>query len=58
VLAYFENSLIDPNIPIPPAWEDDYRAFVSAYFGSPDIINEAENKLENLSMKPTQCIAK
>ena len=28
------------------------------YFGSPDAIGKAESKLENLSMKPTQHIAK
>ena len=60
-LAHFENSLIEPNVFNPPAWEDDYGAFVSeltTYFGAPDIVGEAENKLENLSMKSTQHIAK
>jgi hypothetical protein len=45
----------------PPAWEDNYVEFVSelkTYFGSSDVTGEAETKLENLSMKPTQCIAK
>jgi hypothetical protein len=28
------------------------------YFGSPDAVGEAESKLKNLSMKPTQSIAK
>jgi len=28
------------------------------YFGSSDVVGEAETKLENLSMKPTQRIAK
>jgi hypothetical protein len=45
----------------PPAWNDDYNEFVSelkTYFGSPDIVREAESKLENLSMESTQHIAK
>jgi Retrotransposon gag protein len=60
-LAHFENSLIEPDPFNPPDWEDDYGEFVSElkmYFGSPDIVGEAENKLENLTMKPTQRIAK
>jgi len=60
-LAHFENSLLEPDVFHPPAWEDDYDDFVSelkTYFGSPDVVGEAESKLENLSMKSTQRIAK
>jgi len=60
-LAHFENSLIEPDLLNPLAWSDDYEAFVSelkTYFGSTDLVGEAESKLENLSMKPTQRIAK
>jgi hypothetical protein len=60
-LAHFENSLIKPDLYDPPAWGDDYDKFVSElkiYFGSPDVVGKAENKLENLSMKPTQRISK
>ena len=60
-LAHFENSLIEPDLENPPAWNDDYGEFVSelkTYFEAPDIVGEAESKLENLSMKPTQRIAK
>ena len=60
-LAHFENSLIEPDLLNPPDWEDDYGEFVSelkTYFESPDIVGEAESKLENLSMKPNQRIAK
>ena len=60
-LAHFENSLIEPDLFHPPDWEDDYADFVAElkiYFGSPDVVGEAESKLENLSMKPTQRIAK
>ena len=45
----------------PVAWDDNYKEFVSElqmYFGAPDIIGEAKSKLENLVMKPNQCIAK
>ena len=60
-LAHFENSLIEPDLVHPPAWGDDYDEFISElknYFGSPDVVGEAESKLENLSMKPTHRIAK
>jgi hypothetical protein len=60
-LTHFENSLIELDLTNPPAWSDNYKAFVSelkTYFGSTDLVSEAESKLENLSMKPTQCIAK
>jgi hypothetical protein len=60
-LAHFENSLIEPDLTNPPAWSDNYEAFVSelkTYFGSTDLVGEAESKLENLSMKSTQRIAK
>ena len=60
-LAHFENSLIEPDLLNPPDWEDDYGEFIlelKTYFESPDIVGEAESKLENLSMKPNQRIAK
>jgi len=60
-LAHFENSLVEPDLLHPPAWGDDYREFameLRTYFGSSDVVGEAETKLENLSMKPTQRIAK
>ena len=60
-LAHFETSLIEPDLYDPPAWGDDYDKFVSElknYFGSPDTVSKAESKLKNLSMKPTQRIAK
>ena len=60
-LAHFENSLIKPDLDDPPAWSDDYDEFVlelKNYFRSPDAVNKAESNLENLSMKPTQRIAK
>ena len=60
-LAHFENSLVDPDLLHPPAWGEDYRAFVlelNTYFGASDVVGEAETKLENLSMKPTHRIAK
>ena len=60
-LAHFENTLIEPDIFHPAAWDDNYEEFVSelkTYFGAPDIIGEAESKLENLVMKPNQHIAK
>ena len=60
-LAHFENSLIEPDLIHPPAWDDDYGEFVSelkTYFRSSDVTSKAETKLENLSMKPTQRIAK
>ena len=60
-LAHFENMLIKPDLIHPAAWDDNYKEFVSelkTYFGAPDIIREAESKLENLVMKPDQCIAK
>jgi hypothetical protein len=31
---------------------------LNTYFGASDVVGEAETKLENLSMKPTHCIAK
>src|SRR5882762_632064 len=60
-LAHFENSLVEPDLLHPPAWGDDYREFameLRTYFGSSDMVGEAKTKLENLSMKPTQRIAK
>jgi len=60
-LAHFENSIVEPDLHHLPAWGDDYRAFVlelKTYFGSLDVVGEAETKLKNLSMKPTQHIAK
>jgi Retrotransposon gag protein len=60
-LAHFKNSLIEPDLINPPAWDDNYGEFVSelkTYFGSLEVTGEAKTKLENLSMKPTQRIAK
>src|ERR1700723_4766176 len=60
-LAYFETSLLKPNILNPPAWEDDYSEFVEElklYFGSSDLIRESESEIENLTMKSSQRIAK
>jgi len=60
-LAHFENSLIEPDLLNPPAWDDDYGEFISelkTYFESPDMVGKAESKLENLLMKPTQRITK
>ena len=60
-LAHFKNSLIEPDLDDPPAWGNDYDEFIlelKNYFGSPDAVGEAESKLKNLSMKPTQSIAK
>ena len=60
-LAHFENSFIEPDLLNPPDWEDNYGEFISelkTYFKSPDIVGEAESKLENLSMKPNQRILK
>src|ERR1700723_3446055 len=60
-LAYFETSLLEPDVLNPPAWEDDYSEFVEElklYFGSSDLIGESESKIENLTMKSSQRIAK
>jgi hypothetical protein len=60
-LANFENSHVELDLTNPQVWGDNYREFVSelkTYFGSLDVTSEAEAKLENLSMKPTQRIAK
>ena len=60
-LTHFKNSLIELDLLNPLDWEDDYGEFVlelKTYFESPDIVGEAESKLENLSMKPNQHIAK
>ena len=60
-LAYFKTSLLEPDILNPPAWEDDYAEFVEElklYFGASDLIGESESKIENLTMKSSQCIAK
>src|ERR1700720_2275060 len=51
----------EPDVLNPPAWEDDYLEFVEElklYFRSSDLIGESENKIENLTMKSSQCIAK
>jgi len=59
-LANFGNS-IEPDLLHPLAWDDDYGEFVlelKMYFESLDVVSEAESKLENLLMKPTQRIAK
>src|SRR6202041_632597 len=60
-LAYFKTSLLKPDVVNPPAWEDDYSEFVEElklYFGSSDLIGESESKIENLTMKSSQRIAK
>src|ERR1700723_3317327 len=60
-LAYFKTSLLEPDILKPPAWEDDYSEFVKELkldFRSSDLIGESESKIENLTMKSSQCIAK
>ena len=58
-LAHFENALIEPDILA--SWPDNYSEFVSElklYFSSPNIIGEAKSRLQTLTMKPTQRIAK
>ena len=60
-LAHFKNSLLEPDLFNLPTWSDNYNEFVSelkTYFASPDIFAKAESKLKNLSIKPTQHIAK
>ena len=60
-LANFETSLLELDILNLPAWEDDYSEFVEElklYFGASDMIGESESKIENLTMKSSQCIAK
>ena len=60
-LAHFENTLIEPDIFHPAAWDDNYKEFISELkmdFRAPDIIREAESKLENLVIKPNQRITK
>src|SRR6202041_2252015 len=60
-LAHFENTLIEPDLLAAATWPNNYSEFVSElklYFGSPNIIGEAESRLQTLTMKPTQRIAK
>src|ERR1700722_7258557 len=60
-LAHFENALIEPDLLAAATWPNNYSEFVSElklYFSSPNIISEAESRLQTLTMKPTQCIAK
>src|SRR3984957_6984774 len=60
-LAYFETSLLEPDVLNPSAWEDDYSEFVEElklYFRSSDLIGESESKIENLTMKSSKRIAK
>src|ERR1700723_1557782 len=60
-LTYFETSLLEPDVLNPPAWEDDYSEFVEElklYFGGSDLIGESESKIENLTTKSSQRIAK
>src|ERR1700719_3612734 len=60
-LAYFDTSLLEPDILNPQAWEDDYSEFVQElklYIGSLDLIGESDSKIENLTMKSSQHIAK
>ena len=45
----------------PLAWQDDYSEFVEElklHFGALDLIGESESKIENLTMKSSQRIAK
>ena len=61
VLANFKNTLIKPDLIHPVAWDDNDEEFVSElkmYFGALDIIGEAKSTLENLVIKPNQCITK
>ena len=56
-LSHFGNSLVEPDLLHPLAWADNYEEFIwelKTYFGSPDLVSKAENKLENIIMKPTQ----
>src|SRR6202041_2197281 len=60
-LAHFENALIEPDLLAAATWPNNYSEFISElklYFGSPNIIGEAESRLQTLTMKPTQLIAK
>src|SRR3984957_13562896 len=60
-LAHFENARIEPDILAAASWPDNYSEFVSElklYFGSLNTIGEAESRLQTLTMKPTQHIAK
>src|ERR1700722_16818771 len=60
-VAYFETSLLEPDILNLPAWQDDYSEFVEElklYFGSSDLIGESKSKIENLTMKSSQHITK
>src|SRR3984885_4826988 len=60
-LAHFKNSLLEPDLINPPEWKNDYEEFVQElklYFGSRDIVGEAETKLENLTVKSSQHITK
>src|ERR1700723_858217 len=60
-LAHFENALIEPDLLAAATWPNNYSKFVSElklYFGSPNIIGEAESRLQTLTMKPTQHFAK
>src|ERR1700723_2091487 len=57
----FENPLLELDVLNPLAWEDDYSEFVEElklYFGAMDLIGESESKIENLTMKSSQRIAK
>src|SRR3984957_1083942 len=60
-LAHFENALIEPDLLAAATWPNNYSEFISElklYFSSPNIIGEAESRLQTLTMKPTQRIAK
>ena len=61
MLAHSENTLIAPDLTYPAAWDDNYEEFISKlkmYFKAPDIIGEAESKLQNLVINPNMCITK
>src|ERR1700719_1440680 len=60
-LAHFENALIEPDLLAAATGPNNYSEFVSElklYFGSLNIIGEAKSRLQTLTMKPTQRIAK
>ena len=59
--AHFENAFIEPDILAAATWPNNYSKFVSElklYCSSPNTIGEAKSRLQTLTMKPTQRIAK
>src|SRR3984957_13367474 len=56
-LTHFEKALIEPDLLAAATWPNNYSEFVSElklYFVSPNIIGEAESKLQTPTMKPSQ----